>query len=122
MLCANHPSGSSLALGRNNTMPPLDESKSAAYIGKTILVGVTYLDADEKLIEQKQWAGTIHSFSNKEGIKIQIRNSDSFFCLPPDSKGIQKARPGDYTLRSTGEVIENPDYLATWIRISPKEK
>ena len=31
----------------------LDETKAKEYIGKTILLGVTYLDHDENFLEQK---------------------------------------------------------------------
>jgi len=97
----------------------IDESEAADYIGKIVLVGVTYLDHEEKLIGQKQWVGTITTFSKKEGIKIRVRNSDEPFCLPPAKDGIRKAPPESYRLRSTGEVIEDPDYLATWTRVRP---
>ena len=102
-------------------MPPLDESKAPSYIGKTILVGVTYLDSDEKLLSQKQWSGIIRTFSNTEGIKIEDR-AGSIFCLPPDPSAISAAAPGSYRLRSTGETIEDPDFLATWTCIRPKNK
>jgi len=95
-------------------MPPLDESMSADYIGKTILVGVTYLDRNEKLLTQKQWTGVIQTFSNREGIKIKDTESGTVFCLPPDDAGLRPAPPGSYRLRSSGVVFENPDYLATW--------
>jgi len=99
--------------------PELDESKASEYIGKTILLGVTYLDHNEELIEQKQWHGVIETFSNSEGIRIKLANSDHPCCLPPDPRGIRRAKPGIYKLRSTGEEIEDPDYLATWERIAP---
>jgi hypothetical protein len=100
--------------------PQLDEAKAAEYIGKTVLLGVTYLDHEEKLIEQRQWVGTILTFSNAEGIRIKLRDSDEPYCLPPDPRGIHKARPGVYRLRSTGEEVVDPDYLATWTCVKPK--
>jgi hypothetical protein len=100
--------------------PQLDESKTSEYIGKTILLGVTYLDHEEKFICRQQWAGTILTFSNKEGIRIKLRNSDEPCGLPPDPRGIQKAKPGIYKLHSTGEEVLDPDYLATWICVRPK--
>jgi hypothetical protein len=102
--------------------PVLDETKAAEYVGKTVLLGVTDLDHNEKLIGQHQWVGTILAFSNKEGIRIKLRNSDQPCGLPPDPRGIRKAKPGVYKLRSTGEEVVNPDYLATWTRVKPKPK
>ena len=99
--------------------PELDESKAPEYIGKTILLGVTYLDQEERVLGQHQWFGTILTFSNNEGIKIRLSNSDFPCCLPPDPRGISKAKPGTYRLRSTGEEVVNPDYLATWTSTRP---
>jgi hypothetical protein len=36
------------------------------------------------------------------------------FSIPPDLSAIEIAAPGDYTLRSTNEVVRNPDYLASY--------
>lgn len=103
-------------------MPPLDESRPADYIGKVILVGVTYLDHKGRFLDQKQWAGAIDAFSNKDGIRIKRRDSESYFCLPPDAEALEKAPPGSYRLRSSGEVIDNPDYLAAWTCIQSAQK
>lgn len=97
----------------------IDETEAPEYLGKVVLIGVTYLDHEEKLLGQKQWVGTISTFSRKEGIRIRLRDSDEPCGLPPDKRGLRKAPPGSYRLRSTGEVIENPDYLATWTCVSP---
>ena len=102
-------------------MDLIDDSKADEYLGKVVLLGVTYLDHADKLIEQKQWVGTILTFSRKEGIKITLKDSDEPCGLPPDQRGIRKAPPGVYRLRSTGEEIENPDYLATWTCVSPQQ-
>ena len=34
--------------------------------------------------------------------------------LPSDLSSTKKARPGEYKLRSTDEIVINPDFLATW--------
>jgi len=94
--------------------PQVDETLAGQYIGKKILIGVTYFDHQGNLMEQKQWAGKIVAFSNAEGIRVALFDSDEPCCLPPDPRFIQKAKPGSYRLRSTGQVIENPDYLTTW--------
>jgi hypothetical protein len=33
---------------------------------------------------------------------------------PPDQRAFKKARPGECRLRSTGEVVVDPDYTAVW--------
>jgi hypothetical protein len=100
----------------------IDDSKAEEYVGKVVLLGMTYLDHEEKLRERKQWVGTIKAFSSKDGIKIELRDSNDPCCLPPDDRGIRKAPPGVYRLSSTGEEVKNPDYLATWICKEPNPK
>jgi len=99
--------------------PTLDESYASDYIGKTIFLDVTYLDHNERRIEQKQWHGVIETFSNTEGIRIRLANSDQTCCLPPDPRGLSKAKRGIYEIHSTGEEIGDPDYVAVWSRTAP---
>jgi len=58
-------------------------------------------------------------FSNQEGIRIRLQDSDKRFDLPPDPRGIRVAKPGTYRLRSTGQEVVDPDYLATWTIVKP---
>jgi hypothetical protein len=113
-----------IAMTEEGNMPQLDETQACHYIGKTALIGVTYLDHEGNLLERRQWAGRIVTFSNTQGIKVELFDSDEPCCLPPDPRAITKAEPGKYRLKSTGRVIENPDYLCTWIctRPSPEER
>ena len=63
-------------------------------VGKTILVGVTYLDNTGTEIQKTQFFGTIIN-------------------------AIRVASPGEYRLHSTGEVIINPDLLTAWAIMKP---
>jgi len=86
-------------------------------LGKTLLVGISYYTHDEKFIEQKQFWGTV---TNVSDTLITMRQKDgSLFTLPPDLSSTYRASPGEYKLRSTGEVVENPDFLATWTITKP---
>ena len=66
--------------------------------------------------------GTLGGPSRTEGLNdglaaagITMRFPDeSVYRLPPELRGIQPAPPGVYRLRSTGEELENPDFLYTW--------
>lgn len=81
-------------------------------VEKTILIGLTYYTADNEFIERKQYWGTVIE-SNENRILIRL-NDGEIFELPPDLTSTKIAPPGEYRLRSTGEVIVNPDYLTTW--------
>ena len=81
-------------------------------IGKTILIGLTYYTANDEFIEQKQYWGRVVE-SNENRILVKL-NDGEIFVLPPDLSSTQVAAPGEYQLRSTGEIVVNPDYLTTW--------
>lgn len=88
-------------------------------IGKTILIGLTYYTADNVFIEQKQYWGTVTE-ANEKGISVKLSDGSNF-GLPPDLSSTKIAPAGEYRLRSTGEVVVNPDYLTTWNINRPKE-
>jgi len=81
-------------------------------IGKTILIGLTYYTADNEFIERKQHWGTVIE-SNETQILVKLNNGETLW-LPPDLSSTKIAPPGEYRLRSTGEIIVDPDYLTTW--------
>ncbi len=83
------------------------------YIGKRILIGLTYLDGNGQLMRQLQYHGVISRITEK-GIFIRLPNGEEHCSLPPDVSVLEKASPGEYRLRSTGETVTNPDYLAQW--------
>ena len=82
-------------------------------LGKVLLIGITFLDRENKLIEQYQTYGKIVK-ADTDGIGVERQNEKELFMLPPAFDNIQPARPGEYRLRSTGEVVINPDYLTSW--------
>lgn len=81
-------------------------------IDKVILIGLTYYTADRVLIERKQFWGTVVE-ANEKGIAVRLNNGE-IFSLPPNLSSTKKAPPGEYRLRTTGELIVDPDYLSTW--------
>ena len=95
-------------LARGNTM-----SKNF-YIGKTVLVGISYYDNKEKLKSNKQIAGKIIEIS-KNKIAVQLLNSVDIFNLPPDVSALQPAQPGILNLKN-GNVksIEDPDFTVVY--------
>ena len=87
-------------------------------INKVMLVGLTFYSNEGVLIEQKQIWGTVIQ-ADKHCIKIK-QSSGEIFDLPPDLSAITIAEPGLYTLHSTKETVENPDFLSTWNITKPK--
>jgi hypothetical protein len=95
--------------------PEFDQDLASTYLGKYILVGVSYYDHAGNFIEQVQMHGVIDSISS-EGMKIALRGTreGETWTMPPNLDSVSIANPGIYSLRSTGEEIENPDLVSTW--------
>lgn len=101
-----------------------DQNKAKELIGKYILVGVTYLDSNGEIESQQQLHGVIKKAIKNEGILIQLKGAyeGEEWNMPPDTKSILEAKPGEYNLKSTGEVVSNPDFVCTWEVHKPKEE
>lgn len=84
-------------------------------IGKVLLVGVTHYTHDNKIINQEQFWGKVVK-ANEKQVLLQKDNGE-VVSLPPDLRSTRPAPPGEYRLRSTGEIVVNPDYLATWYTV-----
>jgi hypothetical protein len=83
-------------------------------IEKVILIGVTYVDKQDNLLDRKQWWGIVESASSDIGIRVSLKNSSDPCVLPPDLNAIRRAAPGEYRLKESGEIVNDPDFLTTW--------
>lgn len=97
-------------------MPRFFDKDFKSLLGKHVLIGITYVDAKGKVLEQVQKHGMVTASGRKKGIGVKLdgKLKGETFWLPPDLRVFQKASPAEYRLRSTGEVVVNPDLLATW--------
>ncbi len=89
-------------------------------IGRVLLVGITYYSHDNVYIEQKQSYGTVTE-ANENIIRVKQKNGVDF-TLPPDLSSTKRAPRGEYKLHSTGEIVVDPDFIATWNLTKPKEE
>jgi len=89
-------------------------------IGKRVLVGITELSQSGEVLELRQFVGRIIAVDLDHGIALQLKDASQYW-LPPDHRVLKRARPGEYRLRATGEVIVDPDFITTWERIKPPE-
>ena len=99
--------------------PALDATAARQVIGKRVLLGITYVNSTDEIIEQRQLHGVIETVTSEDGVAIRLSDG-TLFRLPPDLRGLEPAAPGVYKLRSTGEEVENPDYVWTWTVTSPQ--
>ena len=95
---------------------PWNASLAARLPGKLLLVGLTYLDADGELIDKQQIVGRVLSATPHDGISLRLegRRAGERYVLPPDTRSFSNAKPGQYRLHATGEVVVNPDYTVTF--------
>lgn len=100
---------------------PWDERLAARLPGKYVIVGLRYvgLNGAPDRLEQKH--GVIAKADRREGIAIELQGSErgEFHWMPPQTSILQRAKPGTYRLKESGDVIEDPDYLATWVVTPP---
>jgi hypothetical protein len=104
--------------------PPWDQDEADWLIGKHVLVGVTYLASDGVTVSsQGQYHGRIVSADQSKGFAIECEGAwaGKTMGLPPMLSAFRLADPGKYKLRSTGEVVEDPDVLATWSIVEPSK-
>ena len=102
---------------RKMKMERITAQSTDELLGKLVLVGVTYLDDNDNVESTTEIFGVVLP-SNDDEIRIRREIGDDF-TLPPDHSAFAHASPGIYTLNSTGEKVENPDYISQWTVRSP---
>jgi len=81
-----------------------------SFAGKRVIVGITFLDSEDAPVEQFQMHGRVVQASEADGI-VLVRPDGGRFVIPPSPQWFKAARPGEYRLRASGEVVVDPDYL-----------
>jgi hypothetical protein len=83
--------------------------------GRRILIGITRVAADGGYAqEQHVGIAGIHDRGTYCLVTIECDDGETRE-YPFDSRTLQRARPGEYRMRSTGQVVANPDFLMTWV-------
>ncbi len=100
-----------------------EEIKGAkAYIGKHLLVGLSYRDSDGEVTKHVQIHGIITRITT-DGIFFDRADGKGEFALPPDLESLKPTIPGaEYRLKSTGEVVRNVDYIGNWTIDAPPDE
>ncbi|MCR9214403.1 MAG: hypothetical protein NXI13_11855 [Proteobacteria bacterium] len=86
---------------------------SEELLGKYLLIGLTYVDGNDEVVEQVQTHGKIVAVS-KNTVTIFRENSGDEFSIPYDAENLIPAEPGEYCLRGNGEIVIDPDFLSSW--------
>jgi len=88
------------------------------YVGKHLLISLTYVDQADKVKYKVQMHGVITRIN--EAVIVVIRqDSGEEFTIPADMDALKVAGEGEYHLKPSGAVVVNPDYLAVWTITEP---
>jgi hypothetical protein len=102
--------------------PRFDNALAEQLVGRHVLVGVTFEDRHGAVDRREQLHGYVIVADAERGVAVQLAGSSKVYWLPPDLRGWTTAPPGEYRLKSTGEVVVDPDYLATWTITAPLDE
>jgi hypothetical protein len=94
-----------------------DELFAAELLGTDVLVGVTLVDHAGRVTERRQFHGKVVRASVQDGVTLIDADGDEHW-LPLNREAYEPAEPGEYELRSTGQVVVDPTWLTKWI-VSP---
>jgi len=98
-----------------------DDALAKDLVGKSLLIGITHTDSEGKMLRRSQIFGVVTMANRAKGICIRDNQTSEEKWFPPDTRGIEPARPGEYRNRATGDVVSNPDYLGSWTIAAPKK-
>ena len=98
-------------MSRKKTKIQFEEYNESKFIGKIVLIGIRYFYKNERELGARQYWGTIIKFNKNDGLQVDMSNSGDIGHFPPMLDYMIPAEPGVYTLKGTGEEIEDPDYL-----------
>lgn len=104
-----------MADGTTSDSPPFDVQIASQLIGKRVSIGLTYVETGQD-DRHEQKLGVVEDVS-EGGVTVRLSDGGTD-SLPPDLRPWQSAPPGEYRLRSTGEVVVDPDFIANW-RVTP---
>ena len=105
----------------NDNPPQFDQALANDLVGKLVLVGLNHEDRRGEVKGHEQFFGIVSAVDAQRGIDISLqgKRSGERKWLPPDTRAFHPADKGEYWLRSTGEVVSNPDYIAQWTVVRP---
>ena len=96
-----------------------DDQFAAELLGTDVLVGVTMVDYAGKVQERRQFHGQVVQASAADGVTLVDSDGEEHW-LPFDPAAYEPAEPGEYELRSTGQIVVDPTWLTKWIVSPPK--
>ena len=93
----------------------LDPWREARWIGKILLLGIGYERPDGQNLGRAQLWGVVSRGDPAWGVEVELKGKQlgRRMHLPPEISLFKSGRRGEYVLAGTGEIIRDPDYVAT---------
>lgn len=95
-----------------------DAQLAADLVGSSLLVALTFVDHAGVLQRRQQLFGTVLSVSIGAGISLRQANGE-IVSIAPLLHAIEPGEPGLYQLADSGELVEDPDFVAHITVTSP---
>jgi hypothetical protein len=83
-------------------------------VGVRLLVGVTLRAPDGAVVGREQFCGRVLQVADGVVVVERPHRPSEPAVLPADPAGYEKAAPGRYVLATTGETVDDADYVTTW--------
>ena len=95
-----------------------NDDQVAALLGSHLLVGLTYLRPDGGIASRLEFHGTVESVG-QDLVEVRRADNGEILTLPPAPEAYEPAPPGEYRLKTTGEVVVDPDFTCTFDVVPP---
>ncbi|WP_300393702.1 hypothetical protein [Henriciella sp.] len=90
--------------------------------GKIVLAGLSFLDEEGAVAERFQLYGRVIRASRHEGVVLAKGDGTGEFILPPyPLQSYRRAASGEYTIKSSGARIMDPDFTTAWLIDGPPD-
>ena len=84
--------------------------------GAKVIVRVRAPRPDGQIEDLQIW-GFVKSAQKGAGIEVELEGArkGETYWVPPDHRSVRKAKPGKFRLEPSGEEVENPDFIFSWV-------
>ena len=90
--------------------------EAAALLGKYVIAAFIHVLPDGTVRERSQVHGVIVDAEPSTGFVLSLRGKrlGETMTLPPNASAFIRADSGNYRLKSTNELVIDPDYTSLW--------
>ena len=89
------------------------EGSAHPQVGARVLVRFNFCDEQGEVVEEQQFNGVIEKITDSE-VLLRHPSNGKEVSLPPHFGSYSVAEKGTYDLPSTGEKMQNPDFITEW--------